>query len=287
MNTVPEVQFGVANRTDYVWAGILGLGYGYPWDTTYDSVLDNIWLYGFIDAPIFSIGLGGVGDGFSEIIFGGVNVFKFTGQLEPLLITPPPKLQPQGGVQYWVNVTSVGMTRPDSPPVIYTDHDHFTMRMLIDTGSTLSYMRADLVAIVAQQFGATIDQQRNIYFVDCSYRLQNGTVDWGFNRGRVVVQVRYRDFIQEISEGVCQLGVQPADRGAGYVLGDTFIRAAYCKSTAPTSHNLAGSNKPFTGLVVFDQTSDTVWMAPYYNCGDGVKLVGREKGDVAQAVGRC
>ena len=39
--------------------------------------------------------------------------------------------------------------------------------------------------------------------------------------------------------------------------------------------------------VVFDQPSDTVWMAPYYNCGDGIKLVGMEKGDVKLAAGRC
>lgn len=119
------------------------------------------------------------------------------------------------------------MTKPGEPAVIYTDRDGFVMPALIDTGSTLSYIREDLVALIGRQFGATIDSQGN-YLVDCAWRDRGGTVDFGFNRGRMVINVSYRDFIYQHYPGYCMLGVQPADVGStSFVLGDTFIRGAY------------------------------------------------------------
>jgi len=133
--------------------------------------------------------------------------------------------------RYWVNVTSLGVTKPGQPSVIYTPRDSFTMPTLIDTGSTLSYIREDLVAQIGQQFGATVDNITGNYIVDCAYRDRPGTVDFGFNRGRMVINVRYKDFVYQQYPGHCMLGVQPADVGStNYVLGDTFIRGAYCKS---------------------------------------------------------
>ncbi|KAK4154513.1 aspartic peptidase domain-containing protein [Chaetomidium leptoderma] len=244
--------------SNYTFSGILGLGYTYPYSINYPSVLNLMVSQMMIMAPIFSLGLGGDQDNFSEIIFGGVNRWKFAGALEPVSIWPPISQQNPRWIQYWVNVTSVGMTKPNERAVIYTDRDTFTMTILIDTGSTLSYLREDLVAQIGQQFHATIDSGGN-YIVDCAWRDEPGTVDFGFNRGRMVINVSYKDFIYQQYPGHCMLGVQPADAGStSYVLGDTFIRGAY---------------------LVFDQESDIVWMNQYYNCGDGVITVGETKAD--------
>jgi len=63
------------------------------------------------------------------------------------------------------------------------------------------------------------------------------------------------------------MGFQPADQGStNYVLGDTFLRGAY---------------------LVFDQQVDVVWMADYYNCGDGVQMVGENPADTQYVVGQC
>lgn len=119
------------------------------------------------------------------------------------------------------------MTQPGQGSVIYTDPTIFNMPVLIDTGSTLSYFREDLVAQIGQEFDAVIDSGSN-YVVDCKYREQNGTVDFGFNRGGMQISVSYSDFIYEQYSNHCLLGVQPADVGStDYVLGDTFIRGAY------------------------------------------------------------
>ncbi|KAL1838502.1 hypothetical protein VTJ49DRAFT_2609 [Mycothermus thermophilus] len=266
MFRIPQVQFAVADDSNYTFSGVLGLGYGYPHTVSYPSVLNLMVADGMIMAPIFSVGLGGDQDNFSEIIFGGVNRWKFAGMLEPVPIWPPISQQDPRWLQYWVNVTSVGMTKPGEKSVIYTPRDTFTMPVLIDTGSTLSYIREDLVAQIGKQFHATIDHA-GYYIVDCAWRNRPGTVDFGFNRGRMVINVRYKDFIYQQYPGYCMLGVQPADVGSTtYVLGDTFIRGAY---------------------LVFDQHSDTVWMNQYYNCGDGVVTVGAEKGDPGYIIGAC
>ncbi|KAK3937813.1 acid protease [Diplogelasinospora grovesii] len=292
MFQIPAVQFAVANDSNYTFSGILGLGYSYPYSISYPSVLNLMVSQKLISAPIFSLGLGPEGDGFSEIIFGGVNRWKFAGYLEPVSIWPPISQQDPHWIQYWVNVTSLGMTKPGQAPVIYTPKETFNMPTLIDTGSTLSYIREDLVAQIGQQFGATIDAAGN-YIVDCSYRNQtSGTVDFGFNRGRMVINVKYKDFIYQQYPGHCMLGVQPADVGStNYVLGDTFIRGAYRTSSPPSHHffldKMLMGAAAAAGIVVFDQQADVIWMNQYYNCGDGVVSVGQSVKDTGYIVGAC
>ncbi|KAL2166995.1 hypothetical protein VTG60DRAFT_1889 [Thermothelomyces hinnuleus] len=247
MFRIPQVQFAVAEESSYMFSGILGLGYAYPFTVQYPTVLNLMVSQNMISAPIFSLGLGGDQDNFIQI-------------------WPPISQQDPKWIQYWVNVTSVGMTKPGEGAVIYTPRDTFSMPVLLDTGSTLSYIREDLVVLIGRQFGATVDEAGN-YLVDCSWRDRDGTVDFGFSRGRMVINVSYKDFIYQQYPGHCMLGVQPADPGStSYVLGDTFIRGAY---------------------LVFDQQSDAVWMNQYYNCGDGVVTVGETKGDIRNIVGAC
>ncbi|KAM7214966.1 hypothetical protein V8F06_009643 [Rhypophila decipiens] len=288
MFQIPGVQFAVADDSNYTFSGILGLGYSYPYSISYPSILQLMVSQKMISAPIFSLGLGGDQDGFSEIIFGGVNRWKFAGPLEPVPIWPPISQQDPHWIQYWVNITSVGMTKPNERAVIYTPRENFAMPTLIDTGSTLSYIREDLVAIIGQQFNAAVDSQGN-YIVDCSYRnITTGTVDFGFNKGRMVINVRYKDFIYQQYPGHCMLGVQPADVGStNYVLGDTFIRGAYCEFCFIRFSSAYSANATTKKTVVFDQQSDVVWMNQYYNCGDGVVTVGYSAKDTKNIVGAC
>ena len=192
-------------------------------------------------------------------------------------------------LRYWLNVTSIGMTPPGQPPRLYTSAS-FSMPMLIDSGSTLSYVREDIVKVIGQQLNATVDQEGS-YVVDCALRNKNGTIDFGFNHGKMVVTVRYKDFIWEASRGLCLMGFQPADAGnTNFVLGDTFIRGAYCELRPDVSTPLlrfCRSPALTFGSVVFDQQSDVVWVADYYNCGDGVAMVGEKQADTQYVVGQC
>jgi hypothetical protein len=131
-------------------------------------------------------------------------------------------------------MTSFGYTRPGEAEVTLTSKD-FARSMLIDSGSTFTYLDADLVAVVAKAFNARIDE-RGVYYVDCALRFQNGYVHFGFNSGNMVIQVSYADFIVNF-DTYCALGVQPADVGVNtWVLGNSFIRAAYSRSTEAASN---------------------------------------------------
>jgi len=61
----PQVQFAVASDSNYTFSGILGLGYAYPYSINYPSILNLMVSQKMIQAPIFSLGLGGDGDNFS------------------------------------------------------------------------------------------------------------------------------------------------------------------------------------------------------------------------------
>jgi hypothetical protein len=159
------------------------------------------------------------------------------------------------------------MTPENERGFLFTNHTTFTMPVLIDTGSTLSYFRADLVALIAQQLNAQIDQFGN-FVLNCTWaKTTTTTIDFGFNRGAVVISISVRDFIYEQVPGWCIMGVQSADVGeTSYVLGDAFIRGAY---------------------LTFDQQEDIMWLAPYWNCGDGVLAVPENLKDAMPIKGMC
>ena len=133
--------------------------------------------------------------------------------------------------------------------------DNFVMPMLIDSGSTLSYIREDVVAVIGKQLNAQVDAD-NFYWVDCKLRSQNGTVDFGFNRGRMMITVRYKDFIWEQTRGRCLMGFQPADQGStNYVLGDTFLRGAYGEFLSSPRPETASTNAPGQSCSISKSTS--------------------------------
>ncbi|KAJ8121304.1 hypothetical protein ONZ43_g2211 [Nemania bipapillata] len=212
---------------------------------------------GYIEVPIFSLDVGTLADGSpnqsGHIVFGGVNRWKFGGYLEPIEIWPNPSDQKEQFQQvgYWINLTSFGYTQPGEPEVTLTSGE-FARSMLIDTGSTFTYLDADLVSTVAKAFNAWIDET-GVYYVNCALRSKDGYVNFGFNQGNMVIRVKYADFIVDF-DTYCALGVQPADMGvATWVLGNSFIRAAYSRSASGVTF-------------VFDQTNDAIWLAQYMPC---------------------
>ncbi|KAI3329511.1 aspartic peptidase domain-containing protein [Ustulina deusta] len=246
---LPHSRVGVNIWSTYLWAGIIGVSYGIRWNTAYPTLLDLLVQHDYIEVPIFSLEVGTQGDGSlnpsGNIVFGGVNRWKYRGYLEPIEIWPNPSNQKDQFQQvgYSINLTSFGFTRPGQFEVTLTG-DGFARSMLIDTGSTFTYLDADLVGAVARALNAWIDEA-GVYYVNCALRSEDGYVNFGFNQGNIVIQVSYADFIVDF-DTYCALGVQPADLGvATWVLGNSFIRAAY---------------------IVFDQTNDAIWLAQYMPC---------------------
>lgn len=108
-----------------------------------------------------------------------------------------------------------------------TDTD-FERNVLIDSGSTYTYLDADLVATIARALNAYQDEN-GVYRVSCDIRNLDGSVNFGFNFYNIIIRVNYADFIVDFGN-YCALGVQPTDnKNSTWVLGTSFIRAAYRK----------------------------------------------------------
>jgi hypothetical protein len=127
---------------------------------------------------------------------------------------------------YWVNMTYVGITLPNGT-VADISYPEFVVNAIIDTGSTLSRMHPVAIDMLAELLGAW--ESRGDLKVLCSLRDKNGTVDFGFNDGKILIRVKYKDFIIKNQDGSCSLGAAASQQA--WVLGDTFIRGAYCEYT--------------------------------------------------------
>jgi hypothetical protein len=106
----------------------------------------------------------------------------------------------------------------------------WTERFLPDTGTTLTYLPEEAFYAILDHFPDARPEPGFGYSIDCSHKNDQGTIDFGFDG--FTIHVPYAEFIFEIpadfsnnGENICVLGAIPAD--SFYILGDTFLRAAY------------------------------------------------------------
>lgn len=238
---VTEAQFGVATASEELNEGILGLGFGEGFNLDYPNLIDDLASQKLIDTKAFSVALGSVDeDNGGTLIFGGVDTKKFTG---PLVSNPI--LKPQNGedlYRYWVEMTSVALTKGGST----STYSGTNLPVVLDSGSSLSYLPASVVRNMASDLNGDLDQS-GLYLVSCSLVDDDGSVDFAF--GDITIKVPFKEFIWQFDSSTCILGAVPVDSSSGItaLLGDTFMRSAF---------------------VVFDQSEKTISMAQYVNCGE-------------------
>lgn len=242
-----SIQFGVAEETQDLNEGILGLGFGKGLNLPYNNFVDELTIENQTSSRAFSVALGSVSaDNGGVLIFGGVDTKKFTGSLVSNTI-----LGPQNGEElnrYWIQMTGIALNKSGSSTKQYADAD---LPVVLDSGSSLSYLPSSIVSSMADDFDATYDSDSELYQVPCSQAQSSGSVDFSF--GDAKISVPFNEFIWQYSDQLCILGVVPATgTGTTSLLGDTFLRSAY---------------------VVFDQTTMTISMAQYANCGQNEQAI--------------
>jgi hypothetical protein len=99
-------------------------------------------------------------------------------------------------------MSSVGITQPGDASKIYTKPT-YEQAVFLDSGTTLSRLPANLVAAMLHDFPGSADNGNGLYTVPCSYRSQQGTLDFGF--GNTVIHVPYHEFIWT-NGGICYFG---------------------------------------------------------------------------------
>ncbi|CAI4211005.1 unnamed protein product [Parascedosporium putredinis] len=209
------VRFGVAQRTDQMSHGILGLSFGNGLNLDYNN---------FVDELFEQNGL---------LTFGGLDTKKYSGKLHTEQILGPQNQEDL--YRFWVTLNKIGLTDGGGNSKTYLDED---LAVFFDTGATLSYLPEAVVTALAKDLDAEYRSDYDLYLVPCG---QDGSVDFTF--GNTTINVSLHEFIWELRDGTCAMGAMVEQSGS-YILGASFLRSVYAvfDLQSPAIHFAAYAN---------------------------------------------
>lgn len=245
--TITNMQFGIGiNSTSQ--NGILGIGYealevqvsmtGKSYSNLPARLVDD----GVIQSNAYSLWLNDLDANTGSILFGGVDSDKYHGSLATL-----PIVQEQGQyVEFLIALTGLSA----GSNTIFNDTSN-AVAVLLDSGSSLSYLPDDYVNSLFSTFNADYRSSEGVAIVDCSLADDSRTVDFTFSGPTISVSLSELVIVAAVDRGnpVCILGISRAGQSTS-VLGDTFLRSAYVVydldnneiSLASTNFNATSSN---------------------------------------------
>jgi hypothetical protein len=139
----------------------------------------------------------------------------------------------------------------------------FSLAVIMDSGSTLSYFPPSLVNAMLTYFPGYIAKGGGLYTVPCSFKTGTGTMNFGFN-GKII-RIPLAQFVW-FNGATCYGPVANPSEKTDAILGDTFMRGAY---------------------VVFDQDNANVHIAQAADCGTNIVPITKGVNGVPSRVGDC
>ncbi|KAB8416401.1 hypothetical protein FH972_024920 [Carpinus fangiana] len=223
--SLSEFQFGIGYRSTSQ-EGILGIGYAInevqvnrAGGDQYPNLPLALVNQGTISTPAYSLWLNDLDANTGTILFGGVDTDKYDGTLSTLPIVQ------ESGVyaEFIIALTALG-SNGNSGSVI----SNTAIPVLLDSGSSLTYLPNNIVSALYQSISAQYDSSQGAAYVDCSLADQSGSLDFTFSG--VTISVPYNELVilggYNNGQAYCVFGVSPAGDSTS-VLGDTFLRSAY------------------------------------------------------------
>ncbi|KAI0443388.1 aspartic-type endopeptidase [Xylaria telfairii] len=229
--TLDRLQFGIGYSSSSS-QGILGIGYpvnevqvGRAGKAAYDNLPAAMVTAGSISRNAYSLWLNDLDASTGSIMFGGVDTERYTGNLQTLPI------QANGGVysEFLITMTALKL----GGQTIASDQ---ALAVLLDSGSSLTYLPNAMVETIYEQVSAQYDSSAGAAYVACSLASNTSTLDFTFTSPTISVEMGelVLDLVTssgrrptfEDGEPACLFGVAPAGSGTN-VLGDTFLRSAY------------------------------------------------------------
>lgn len=218
-----DFQFGLATTT-FIRHGTLGLGYvekehqvvhnqgpGYPNfpQALYDQKL--------IKTRAYSLWLNNMDAQTGSIVFGGVDMAKFSGKLS----TFPSKIP----AQFVLGLQRLSWGEISSAP----------FDVMLDSGAQNAILPIDFVRSVWTKMNAIVGKSGSPY-VDCNLARDSSNMDFDFGTTKISVpmtQIVYHNPDEETPPpagdvSYCSLGIVPVQKPDDLaVLGDVFLRSAY------------------------------------------------------------
>ena len=256
--TLLNFQFGIG-ETSSSQQGVLGIGYTSnevqvqrAEMSPYPNLPEALVNAGHIASNAFSLWLNDLDASTGEIMFGGVNTEKYSGDLAtvPILST--------SGQYFELAIALTGLSNSGSD---LSSSSSLPASVLLDSGATLTYLPDDVTQEIYNAVQAVYQSDVGAAYAPCSLSSSSATVDFTFS-GQTI-KVPYNELFLDAGtnnlgqpitfqngEEACLFGIAPAQGGMA-VLGDTFLRSAY------VVYDLA-NNEISLAQTVFNSTSDNI-----------------------------
>lgn len=248
-----RLQFGIGYSSTNA-QGLVGIGYalsevqtrvGLP---TYNNLPVQMVADGLINSNAYSIWLNDLDAPTGTILFGGVDAAKYEGDLLTLPVQTPEKGEYKN---LMVTMTGLSLSQSRSSSngngngdnTTQFSKDNLALAVLLDTGSTLSYLPREIVKPLYDAIGVTImpNPKGNLdAYVPCSFRSSSQSVIFSFSSqlqitvpmSELVLNQTTNNKLPRMPDGVtdaCLFGIQERNVNCtgSNTLGDTFLRSAY------------------------------------------------------------
>ncbi|KAK3395715.1 aspartic peptidase domain-containing protein [Sordaria brevicollis] len=262
---VKNLTMGLGVDTD-IPQGVAGIGYPNNEATAngygkYPNLAVSMADEGLIKSMAYSLWLNDLDASQGSILFGGIDTKKYKGDLTRI------KIYPAVNGEYFafiVALTSLHAVSSSGNDTLTSKS--FPIPVVLDSGTTLSYLPQDIVQQVWYEVGADYDDRFGMAVLPCSKQKTDGYFSFGFagpNGPRI--NVRMDELVLDLTTGsppkftsgrykgqeMCEFGIQTLGSSDGpFLLGDTFLRSAYVVydlvnneiALAETQFNSTGSN---------------------------------------------
>ncbi|XXH05843.1 hypothetical protein Hte_012281 [Hypoxylon texense] len=236
---IDALQMGLAENST-INSGLLGIGFAanVAASTPYPNIMDLFQEQDLIAVQAYSLYLDDLFAETGTILFGGLDTRKFIGELKTVSIQP----DRYGNYSSFTVALSSLSTTADNGTV--TNYTRAAVPVILDSGTTLTYLPSSMVERVFNAFDAYDDtSETGLVYINCDYLDDNKDLTFDFQFGgndgpivRVPVDEMVLNNVQGYIElgldvpslpfdNVCSFGLQPSSDY--YLLGDTFLRSAY------------------------------------------------------------
>ena len=212
--------------------GIIGIGYAVNevanvrnGQGTYLNTPALMAKNGLIQSNAFSLWLDDLQANTGSILFGGIDTDKFEGELSTL-----PILKENNVFQeFLITLSGVSVSSNGKNQSLTSG---LPTAVLLDSGSSLTYLPDDITQELFEIFQVQYDQESEAGIVDCSLANNKATVDFTFSSPTISVpmsELVIQDTTSSndgVGESACIFGISYGGNQTS-VLGDTFIRSAY------------------------------------------------------------
>ncbi|KAK8132411.1 hypothetical protein PG999_000584 [Apiospora kogelbergensis] len=244
--TLTNMTMGLGLDTDIPY-GLVGVGYALNEaivagsqmaSSAYKNLPVQMMDEGMISTNAYSLWLNDLDASTGQILFGGVDTAKYKGQLSVIDVLEDS--QTNAFTSFIVSMTSLTANSPSGSDALSSRK--LPIPVVLDSGTTLSYLPTDLAIQVWKEVGAVFDTETQMAFLPCDMENSKGTFEFGFaGPNGPKISVDMTELVLDLGEGdnvprfksgqykgktVCQFGIQNFT-SEPFLLGDTFLRSAY------------------------------------------------------------